>query len=194
MTPASELVSCCCEKREKRATSVPAVPLRRMKAVRAYPRKRRHGTRITPQQELVLQFQPPSFPARGTGKTKGEFSSAGRSIRGTAIGDVDFGRSRELIRRQRDADFAGVPAIQNDRLGLISQEQTGPLPTGQGRIGERKERFETGIVAGRQGHQNVVGDPLEQLMLRRHLDSFGVCRRGGSGTLAGSQQEKERDA
>jgi len=148
---------------------------------------------MTPSPDLVIQPQTPAFLSRGTGKAKGEFSSAGRSIRGATISDVHFGRSRKPIRRHRGADFFGVPSIQNDQLRLCSQKQPGRLSTSQRRAAQGKVRFETGIGSGRQGHQNIVGDSLEQLMLRSLLDSFGVRCWRGRRILAGNQQKKERD-
>jgi len=143
--------------------------------------------------ELVLQFKPPSFLARGSGKSEDEFASAGRSIRGAAIGNVDFGRGRQLIRRQGDEDCIGIPAIQHDRADLVSQEHLCRLLTGQSRDHDGNERIEVGIVTSRQGHQNIVGDATQELTLRRHLTDFGVRRRRRSGIFTGNIQKDERD-
>ena len=143
--------------------------------------------------ELVLEFQPPSFLARGSGKTEGEFASAGRSIRGSAIGDVDFGRGRQLVRRQGDEYRIGVPAIQHDRADLVSQEHLGRLLTGQRRGHDGNERIEIGIVTSRQGDQNVVGEATQELMLRREFTDFGIRRGGRSGIFTGNIQKNERD-
>ena len=143
--------------------------------------------------ELVLQFQPPSFLARGSGKSEDEFASAGRSIRGAAIGDVDIGRGRQLIRRQGDEDRIGVPAIQHDRTDLVSQEHLGRLLIGQRWVHDGNERIEIGIVTSRQGYQNVVGEATQELMFRRQFTDFGVRRRGRSGIFTGNIQKNERD-
>lgn len=142
--------------------------------------------------DLVLQLQSPTLLTRRTGKVEGEFALSRRSIRGSAIGDVDFGGSRQLIRRQGDVDGVGVPAIQHDRTDLISQEQAGCLWTGQRRFPKGYERLERRIIMSRQSHQNVVGDTTQPLMLRGELADFRVRRRR-SGILARNIPKYERD-
>ena len=141
---------------------------------------------MKPVPELILPLQPPALLSRRTGKPEGEFLVAGRTIRRAAIGNGNLAGGRELIRRQGDADFVGVPAIEHDRVDLISQEPPGRLPTGQRRIAERNERFEIRIGSSRQGDQNVVGDSLEPLVLRRERLGFGVRRRRGSRIFTGN--------
>jgi len=113
--------------------------------------------------KLVMQLQSPALLPRRSGKSEGEIASSGRSIRGATIGDVDFGCGRQLIRRQGDVDRIGVPAIQHDRIDLISQEQAGRLLTGQRRNHNGNERIDAGIITSRQCHQNVVGDATQEI-------------------------------
>ena len=124
--------------------------------------------------ELVTQEHSPGLLRRGTFKAEGEFAGAWRSVRRSAIGDVDFGGSRKEIRGQRDLDFSGVPSIQHDRVELVSQEQSGDLQTGQRGIGRGCVGFQGRIVMRSQGHQDVVGTMLQLLMFRRLKDRIGV--------------------
>ena len=142
--------------------------------------------------ELVMQLQSPAFLSRRSGKSEGELASSRRSIRGAAIGDVDFCRGRQLIRRQGDMDRIGVPAIQHDRADLVSQEHAGRLLTGQRRGHNGYERIDTVIITRRQGHQNIVGDATQPLMFRGQLADFGVRRRR-RGILAGNIQKNKQD-
>lgn len=142
---------------------------------------------------LVQQLQSPWFLQSGPMESKDEFALAGGSIWSAAIGDVDGGCGRELIRCQRDADRIGLPAVQHDRAVAVAQKQAGCLWTGQRRARNRYERVDIGIVAGRQGDQNIVGNVTELLVLGGTFTNFGTRRRGRSGMIAGNIPNSKRE-